>query len=87
MSLGVDEFFRAQVEPLKLKVVAQMKASADLAAGAIQSYELESGQTRQKVTNANIDVLERAIASNMNLLATLEARLCGTGVTRVIPSW
>lgn len=87
MSLGVDDFLKAQIEPLKLKIAAQMKASAELAAGTIQSYELESGQTRQKVTQANISTLEAAIASNLNLLTTLEARLCGTGVVRVVPSF
>lgn len=87
MSLGVDDFLRSQIEPLKLKIAAQMKASADLSSGAIQSYELESGQTRQKVTQANIGTLEAAITSNMNLLTSLEARLCGAGVIRVVPSF
>lgn len=87
MSLGVDDFLAEQVEAIKAKITAQLAASAGLASGAIQSYELESGQTRQKVTKANIQTLEAAITSNMNLLTTLEARLCGSGVTRVVPSF
>jgi hypothetical protein len=87
MSLGIDDFLRAQIEPLKARLAAYIQASADLSSGAIQSYELESGQTRQKVTMANIDLLEKAISANMNQLVTLEARLCGTGAIRVIPSF
>lgn len=87
MSLGVDDFFREQVEAIKAKIVAYNSAAAGLATGAIQSYELDTGQTRQKVTKANIATLENAVASLMNQLATLEARLCGSGVTRVVPSF
>lgn len=87
MSLGIDDFLREQVEVIKAKIVAYNGAVASLSAGAIQSYEIESGQTRQKVTRANIADLERVIASLMNQLTTLEARLCGSGVTHYVPSW
>jgi hypothetical protein len=87
MSLGIDDFLLTQIEPLKARIAAYILASSELASGAIQSYELESGQTRQKVTKANIDLLEQAISAAMNQLTTLEARLCGTGTIRVIPSF
>lgn len=87
MSLGVDEFFRQQVEVIKAKIVAYNTAAANIASGAIQSYEIETGQTRQKVTRANVAELERAIQSLMNQLATLEARLCGAGTTRIVPAF
>lgn len=87
MSLGVEEFLESRVEALKTRIVAYEVAAAELASGAIQSYELETGQTRQKVTKTNIDALERAIAALYNQLTTLEARLCGTGSTHYVPSW
>jgi hypothetical protein len=87
MSLGIDDFLLTQIEPLKARIAAYILASSELASGAIQSYELESGQTRQKVTKANIDLLEQAISAAMNQLTTLEARLCGSGTIRVIPSF
>lgn len=87
MSLGVDDFLKEQVEGIKAKIVAYQAASLGLASGAISSYELESGQTRQKVTQANIATLENAISSLMNQLTTLEARLCGTGAVHYEPSW
>lgn len=85
--LGIDELLESQVAPLKAKLVAMIAASTGLATGAIQSYELETGQTRQKVTKVNLDVLEAAISSLMNTLTTLEARLRGSGAVRIIPSF
>jgi hypothetical protein len=85
--LGIDELLESQVAPLKAKLVAMIAASTGLATGAIQSYELETGMTRQKVTKVNLDVLEAAIDSLMNTLTTLEARLRGSGAVRIIPSF
>lgn len=85
--LGIDELLESQVAPLKAKLVAMIAASTGLATGAIQSYELETGQTRQKVTKVNLDVLEAAIDSLTNTLTTLEARLRGCGAVRIIPSF
>lgn len=87
MSLGIDDFLLEQVEPIKAKITAYNQAILDLATGAILSYELDTGQTRQKVTKNNIAVLEAAVGALMNTLTTLEARLCGSGATRVVPSW
>ncbi len=87
MSLGIDDFLLEQVEPIKAKIIAYNAAIVGLASGAILSYEIETGQTRQKVTKNNIEVLEGAVTGLMNLLTTLEARLCGTGVVRIIPSF
>lgn len=87
MSLGIDDFLREQVASIKAKIVAYNAALTDLESGMIQSYELDSGQSRQKVTLATKSTLEARIESLMNQLTTLEARLCGTGVVRVIPSF
>lgn len=85
--LGIDALLEEQVAPLKLKLAAMIAASTGLATGAIQSYELETGMTRQKVTKTNLATLEAAISSLMNTLTTLEARLRGCGVVRSLPSW
>jgi hypothetical protein len=87
MSLGIDDFLLSRVEAIKAKIIAYGEAADGLESGSIQSYELETGQTRQKVTLANIKTLEDAITSLENKLVTLEARLCGTGAVRVVPSY
>jgi hypothetical protein len=85
--LGVDAFLEEQVAAIKAKIVAYTAASTGIASGAILSYEIETGQTRHKVTKANVATLESAISSLMNTLTTLEARLRGCGVVRSVPSW
>lgn len=87
MSLGVDDFLASRVAALKARIVAYEEAALGLASGVVQSYEIETGQTRQKVTKTNVDVLEKALAGLYNQLTTLEARLCGNGSTHYVPSW
>jgi hypothetical protein len=85
--LGIDDVLRAQVEAIKAQIVAYNGAILAFAAGGIQSYTLESGQTRQQVTRADLSRIQGAIDSLMNQLTTLEARLCGSGATHYVPSW
>jgi hypothetical protein len=87
MSLGIDDFLLEQVAPIKAKITAYNAAITGLATGGILSYEIESGQTRHKVTRNNISVLEDAVSGLMNQLTTLEARLCGNGSVHYGPSW
>ena len=87
MSLGIDDFLLEQVPAIKAKIVAYNAAIVGIASGAIQSYELDTGQSRQKVTKVNLSVLEDTVAALMNQLTTLEARLCGTGAVHVVPSF
>lgn len=54
--------------------------------GALQSYTLDTGQSRQTVTRADLGSMNRALDSLYNRLATLEARLYGGTVT-VRPHW
>ena len=54
--------------------------------GAMQSYTLDTGQSRQTVTRADLSTMNRVLDSLYNRLATLEARLYGGSVT-VRPHW
>ena len=58
-----------------------------LIVGTIQSYTIDTGQSRQTVTKQNITEFRNAIDSLSNRIATLEARCYGNGVTRVFPGW
>lgn len=62
-------------------------AEASLIVGTIQSYTIDTGQSRQTVTKVNITEFRKAIDSLSNRIATLEARCYGNGVTRVVPGW
>lgn len=87
MSFGVDAFLAEQVAAIKAQITAYNSAILALATGGVQSYQLDTGQTRQLVTKANLATLHTSRDALLNELTTLEARLCGSGVTRVIPSF
>ncbi len=54
--------------------------------GAIQSYTLDTGQSRQTVTRADLSTMNKVLDGLYNRCATLEARLTG-GTTQVRPCW
>lgn len=56
------------------------------ATGGVQSYTLDTGQSKQTVTRADMASLNAILDSLYNRLATMEARLYGGSVT-VRPAW
>lgn len=68
----------AQIEKTKLLIIAYDDALLSLAGGA-QSYMLDTGQTRQTVTKADIGRLQSGLFFLENRLSTLDARRCGSG--------
>lgn len=80
-------FIQDRITATKALIVAYETASLGLASGSIQSYTLDTGQSRQTVTKMNVIELTRAIDSLYNLCATLEARLNGSGTVHVRPLW
>lgn len=79
-------FIQARIDATKLQIIAFENASLQLAENEIQSYTMDTGQTRQVVTRLELGALERAIDGLYNRCATLEARLNG-GAVLVRPLW
>ena len=79
-------FLQARITATKDQIVAYEDAASALA-GGVQSYTLDTGQSRQTVTRADINTIRNTIDGLYNRLATLEARAYGSGVTTVRPSW
>lgn len=52
-------------------------ALTGLVTGNIQSYTLDTGQTRQTVTKANLDVLQAFMLSLENQISELQIRTTG----------
>lgn len=67
-------------------IVAYEDAATALASG-VQSYTLDTGQSRQTVTKLDLVALQRTINSLYNRCVTLEARLNGSGTVTVGPAW
>ena len=82
------EFLQARIDATKDLIERWENALVILAANnGIQSYTIDTGQSRQVVTRSDIGTINRIIDSLMNRLATLEARLNGSGVVNVRPGW
>lgn len=79
-------FVQERITAAKAQIVAYDDAITALVTGGIQSYTLDTGQSRQVVTKLDIEWLQKAISSLENRCATLQARLNGAGV-RVVPGW
>ena len=78
-------FLQARLTAVEAQIVAYEAAVAALGSG-IQSYELNTGQTTQRVTKVDLLRLNSVIDSLLNRRATLRARLFGAG-THIIPGF
>lgn len=67
--------------------VVSYEAAIEAVKGGAQSYRLNTSQSDLSVTKTSLALLQKGLDSAMNSVATLEARLCGAGVTRVVPGW
>ena len=80
-------FIQARIDATKLQIVAYEDAALALGTGGVQSYTLDTGQTRQTVTRMDLDAIQDTINSLYNRCATLEARLTGANSTTARPAW
>lgn len=80
-------FLQARIDATKLLIVAYEDAVTALVAGTIESYTLDTGQSRQTVTKFDIKKLNAAIDGLYNRCVTLEARLHGRGTVTMRPDF
>ena len=80
-------FLQDRITAVKAQIVALEDTMVSLSSGAIESYTLDTGKSRQTVTNSNIGLISATIDSLYNRLAVLQARLNGNGVSIGRPSW
>lgn len=81
-----SEFLQQRIDATKALIVAYEDAVTALVSGGVQTYTLDTGQSRQTVTRLELATLNRNIDSLYNRLATLQARLNG-GSVNVRPAW
>lgn len=79
-------FIQGRIDATKLQIVAYEDAALALAAG-VQSYTLDTGQSRQTVTKLDLSAIQKNIDSLYNRCTTLGARLNGGGTVTVKPAW
>jgi len=82
-----DTFWQDRLVATEALIAAYEDAVTALVAGQIQSYELDTGQGKQKVTKLDVAKLQDQIDSLYNRRATLYARVNGGGVVQGRPAW
>lgn len=81
----LTSYWRDRIATVKALILKYDLAIDSLSSGVFQ-YSLDTGQTRQTVTKANIVSLKSTRDSLLNELSTLNARVCGAGVY-VVPGF
>ena len=80
-------FLQERIDKVKAQIVAYEDAIDALVVQGMQSYTLDTGQTRQTVTRFELSSLQSQLDSLMNRLATLQARQTGCNVRTVGPAF
>lgn len=77
----------ARITSIKARIAAYEQAALDLASGAIESYTLDTGQSRQTVKKFDLMALNDLIDGLYNQCAVLETRLNGNGTLHGVPGF
>lgn len=72
------EWIEARIAATKTLIEAYETAITAVASGA-QSYSIDTGQTRQTVTKANMSEIRNALAALEDRLQHYQDQLCGKG--------
>jgi hypothetical protein len=81
-----SEWIAERIAAKKAALLAFDGAITALAGGA-QTYSLDTGQTRQVVTKANLSEMRIMISKLESEISTLQQRLYGCGRFQVRPGW
>lgn len=79
-------FWQGRLDKKKALLAAYDDALTAIAGGA-QSYSLDTGQTRQVVTKANLTEMRNIVSTLESEIATLQQRLGGCATFQVRPAW
>lgn len=85
--MTAQDFLRERLEKDKAALLALDEAIAGLLDGSIQSYTLDTTQSRQTVTKQQIGSLYSQQAKLIARIETLYARLCGGGEVVIRPGF
>lgn len=87
MSCNDYAYLTARIAAAEAAIEQHEAAELALTTGGVQSYTLDTGQSRQTVTRVNLTEIRNAIDGLYNRRATLIARRDGCGVVTVRPCW
>jgi hypothetical protein len=84
---SANDFICQQAEQLKQQILAYQAAALDLAENRMQSFMIDTGQTKETVTKANIKLLQDTIDQLYNRYAVLCGRCSGQNTIIARPVW
>lgn len=82
-----SDYLNARITAVKAQIEAYEAAILAITTGAVESYRIDTGQTVTNVTKLNISSIQSGLDLLLNRLATLEARLNGSGSITITPGW
>jgi len=74
-------FTQERLAKTRQQIIAYEEAIDALVTGGVNSYELDTGMSRTKVSKLDVDKMQDALDRLLNRAATLEARLNGGSIT------
>ena len=74
------DFYKHRINVFKEQLAAYDAAILALLTGTVQSYELDTGQSKQKVTKLDLASLQKAQDFIQNEIVKLERQCAGTAV-------
>jgi len=75
------DFLETRIAAVKARIILWETAITQVSTNAVQSFTIDTGQTRKVVTMANITEAQNAMNAEYSLLYALEARCYGGSVT------
>jgi hypothetical protein len=72
-----ETFWEDQLATIDAQIAEYASAISALAVNSIQSYTLDTGQTRQVVTKAQLGSLRATYQELLAMRSTIQARVCG----------
>lgn len=82
-----NAYLSERITKTKAMIEAYENAILALASGSIESYDLDTGQTRQRITKQNVGTLQKVLDTLYNRLCVFQSRLNGGNTVQVIPAW
>lgn len=83
----MSNFLKQRLEATEAQIVEIEDAISAVVGGGVQSYSLNTSQTQQSVTRANLKSWQDVLDQLYNRRATLRARIYGEGVTNMRGAW
>lgn len=81
------QFMLERIASLQLRIVAFEDAIIAVTSGGVQTYNLDTGQTKQVVTQFDVARLQATLDGLINQLAVYNQRLNGCGTIIAGAAW